>query len=135
MVSAKIKNQAELARHLGLTKGSMTLWFNGTTNPANVPSTTALRAERVLGVPWEWLVSGRGQPTPNNRSVASSGYTDEEGNHVTVTVRPGVGEARAEYSPKAAAEHRKLITSIVNELLQLDADRLRGLLHFLRAGG
>ncbi|MCA9002810.1 MAG: helix-turn-helix transcriptional regulator, partial [Planctomycetes bacterium] len=34
-------------------------WFNGSTDPAKVSGTTALKAERVLGVPWEWLVTGR----------------------------------------------------------------------------
>lgn len=58
MEAAGVESQADLARRLGLSRGAISLWFNGTTQPSKISGDAQRKAEHVLGVSWDYLVSG-----------------------------------------------------------------------------
>jgi phage repressor protein C with HTH and peptisase S24 domain len=51
--------QIDLARGIGITRGAVSLWFNGTTT--SLESENLLKAAQILGVSANWLASGRGR--------------------------------------------------------------------------
>ena len=75
MLSTRIKaamthgklNQSELAARVGVTKGAVSQWLNGTT--AALKSETSIAIAEVTGVNHSWLVHGRGTMTPAQHTV------------------------------------------------------------------
>lgn len=60
-------SQAEIARRLGVTRGAVTHWYSGRSEPAG--ATLALLADS-LGVSARWLVSGVGEERPHAAAPA-----------------------------------------------------------------
>lgn len=63
-------SQAEIARRLGVTRGAVTHWYSGRSEPAG--ATLALLADS-LGVSARWLVSGVGDERPYAAAPAATG--------------------------------------------------------------
>lgn len=62
-MSDKGMKQIELAAAVGLTRGAVSLWMNGTTK--ELTSENLVNAARALGVSPIWLATGRGEKTPS----------------------------------------------------------------------
>ena len=84
--------QSAFALKIGQTRGNITNWVDGTTNPRRISAEVAKAAELELGYRWEWLVNGTGE-----RKIAAIGQAlqefeevrapDENGEDSTETVR------------------------------------------------
>lgn len=55
-------NQSELARRVGVSRGAVSLWLNGSTT--SLTGDNLLKVASVLGVSANWLASGRGKMKP-----------------------------------------------------------------------
>lgn len=68
LAQAEIK-QIELARRVGVTRGTVSLWLKGTTT--SIEGENLLKAAQILGVSPNWLSSGRGRMKPTSPAEIS----------------------------------------------------------------
>lgn len=69
--------QADLAAAVGISRGAVSLWFNGSTGSISGDNLT--RAARALGVDTHWLATGENSPTGKQGAPpAGAPFTEDE---------------------------------------------------------